>query len=308
MKLLLAITSLIVFCFAFAQAYALVSASFRTQHFVLPSGREYYVHTPIGHSQDSSEKFPLLIALHGYTDHPRWFEFYTGWSRKADFARFIVVYPQGTHFPDDKGPSWNAGFCCGGAAVHDVDDVGFISELVETLTQRYVIDTDRIYVTGFSNGGILAYRLAAELPDTFEAVGVIAASNAGTNEGTQPFISFLPPVDPPIRAIMLHGDQDTVIPYAGGPNYAHDRYSTSFEEVAESWENTLPCATDPVEEQMVADKVLSKKYWCDDRLWLQTVTFKGGDHIWFGSHMEWLNLFKRQTIDASELIWIFFSH
>ncbi len=81
-------------------------------------------------------------------------------------------------YPDGIGGSWNAGGCCGQAEADDLDDVGFILALVDELVASYSIDPDRVYLTGFSNGGLLAYRLACE-SDRFAAIAPVGATLVG---------------------------------------------------------------------------------------------------------------------------------
>ena len=86
----------------------------------------------------------------------------TGFTPKASAEGFIVVYPDGT---SRRAPllTWNAGHCCGYAMEQRVDDVAFISALIEDLAARFPIDRKRIYVTGMSNGAMMAHRLGSEL-------------------------------------------------------------------------------------------------------------------------------------------------
>ena len=99
-------------------------------------------------------------------------EAHTKMSLKADSAGFIVVYPEGIA---GNNREWN----------HDnrytLDDVGFIKELLDSLIRFYSVDKIWYYVSGFSNGGGMAYRMGYELPDRIAAVAGIAGSLIGTN-------------------------------------------------------------------------------------------------------------------------------
>src|SRR3989344_9520993 len=129
--------------------------------------REYKVHLPKGYR--GGNKYPLVIVLHGLSDNPTLVELNYGMSKKADREKFIALYPKGT----GKSPSWNAQFCCGEAQKNNVDDVKFIDSLVKTAILDFAVDKNRIFVVGFSNGGMIAYRLAAELSN-IKGVGIIA--------------------------------------------------------------------------------------------------------------------------------------
>jgi polyhydroxybutyrate depolymerase len=106
--------------------------------------RTYYLHVPS--SYDGRTSVPLVIMLHGFTDTVEYIQTLTGFTPKSDKEGFIVVYPQGV------AQSWNAPHGMGVAHEENIDDVGFIRELIDRLEQKYVIDPRRIYVAGFSNG------------------------------------------------------------------------------------------------------------------------------------------------------------
>ena len=113
--------------------------------------REYIIHIP--DDLPPAEDVPVVIALHPLNNTASSFESYTKFSDKADQEGFIVVYPQGI------GNSWNAGGCCDPAASQDVDDIGFIDALIDTLIEEQPVDAEKVFLTGFSNGGILSYVL-----------------------------------------------------------------------------------------------------------------------------------------------------
>ncbi len=117
--------------------------------------RRYMVHIPL--SYNGNNLTPLVISLHGYGGTARRNEEATGFTEKSNNEGFIVVYPEGIR------QSWNGPYCCGEAYTNNIDDIDFIRKLINRLEQEYKIDPDRIYVAGFSNGAIMAYRLAAEL-------------------------------------------------------------------------------------------------------------------------------------------------
>lgn len=88
----------------------------------------------------------------------------------------------------------------------DVDDVGFVSHLIDTLKQNYAIDSARIYASGSSNGAMLCFRLACELSHKIAAFATISAS--------QEFSPCTPVQKVPI--INFHSYVDAAVPYNGG--------------------------------------------------------------------------------------------
>src|SRR4051794_31635504 len=121
--------------------------------------RTYHVHYP---TKVPDGPASLVIGLHGGLGSGRQFEENTGFDAVADSNGFIVVYPDGIGgvMGDQDLRTWNAGNCCGPARQQNVDDVGFISALIDHLSSTMAIDEDRVYAVGHSNGGIMAYRLA----------------------------------------------------------------------------------------------------------------------------------------------------
>src|SRR5262245_5566428 len=121
--------------------------------------RHYLLHVP----PETADRGPLpvLVALHAGGSSASQLEHYAGLDRIADREHFAVVYPEGIgrHLL-----SWNAGDCCGDASAQGVDDVGFILHLLGDVARRLPVDHTRVYVTGHSNGAMMAHRLAAEVP------------------------------------------------------------------------------------------------------------------------------------------------
>jgi polyhydroxybutyrate depolymerase len=114
--------------------------------------RSYLLHIPPG--LDSQQPLPVVFAFHGGSQTPRGMRTVTRLNDVADQANFLVVYPEGVY------RSWNAGHCCGNAVTHNVDEPAFIRQMLFDLGTIASIDPKRIYALGYSNGGMLAYRLA----------------------------------------------------------------------------------------------------------------------------------------------------
>ena len=135
--------------------------------------RTYRVHIPPGYHADI--QLPLVVVIHGAFDTAEGIEKISKFSRLADKEKFVVLYPNGFGLMGFL-QHWNAGHCCGKAADDQLDDVGFIATAIEDVASRFNIDRARIYMVGFSNGGMLAYRFAAEKSELLAAVAPLAAS------------------------------------------------------------------------------------------------------------------------------------
>ncbi|MBS0445536.1 MAG: prolyl oligopeptidase family serine peptidase [Proteobacteria bacterium] len=169
--------------------------------------RSYRVHVPP--SYNPANPTPLLVSLHGgggSMDYQASDENY-GQISKSNQAGFIVVFPNGfSRLPSGKLATWNAGNCCGPARDRNIDDVGFIRQMVANLERQLNIDRSKIFATGMSNGGLMAQRLACEMSDTFKAIAPVA--------GTDNTKSCNP--TNPVSVLEFHARNDDHLPFNGG--------------------------------------------------------------------------------------------
>ena len=158
--------------------------------------RRYLLHVP----DDLPEDAPLVFFLHGYTGHARGYS-WLGMKQQADERRFGVVFPQGSR--DDVGlHHWNAQL-----TLSDRDDVGFLTELAQTLQDDHGFDPAQTYTAGISNGGFMSYTLACQRPDVFRAAGSIIGTMSGETWETCP--------EHPFPVFQISGVQDTTVPFDG---------------------------------------------------------------------------------------------
>ena len=164
--------------------------------------RTFTLHAPAKY--DASKPVPLVFLFHGYTMNAKAIADATHFAAAAEARGFVLLVPEGT----GSQQSFNAGKCCGTAPTNDIDDLAFTKDMLAKVEADYCIDPKRVFTTGFSNGGMLSYRLACELSGTIAA----AASVAGT-------ISIDPDSCKPPRAVPMmhvHGTSDFVVAYNGG--------------------------------------------------------------------------------------------
>ncbi len=188
--------------------------------------RRYAIYIP---EHLDGQASPLVFELHGggvyiedLTGESGFKTPYKLWMQLADSEKFIVVYPEGLNGAYGK-PTWND--CRANAIVNsNADDVHFIAELITQISQQRKIDLKRIYVSGTSNGGLMALRLAVEIPQKITAVAAVAAAMPDSSECNAPQI--------PISVLFMNGTNDNHLPYEGGfvsnpPNPDHGSvYST----------------------------------------------------------------------------------
>jgi polyhydroxybutyrate depolymerase len=242
---------------------------------------------------------PLVIVLHGALGNGWSAEFDSQMTRKAEKEHFIVVYPNGTGRMHRYFLTWNVGPCCGTASHKHANDVGFIRQMIIALTKEYQIDPNRIYVTGLSNGGMLAYRVAAEMPDLVAAICPISACMyAISGEMTAP-----------VSVVAFHGTRDRVIPYEGGLGcfFGYPVRTRPVAEAIQYWVKRNGCNSVPLREQLdAASKDTYTGGLGNTEVCLYTL--KKGGHCWPGGRSAFLLADRPDTnLSATDLMWQFFS-
>jgi polyhydroxybutyrate depolymerase len=267
--------------------------------------RTYRLHLPPQY--DGATPLPLVVMLHPRGDYARQFEIYSGMSHQADEAGFVVVYPDGLAGPDDPARSWNAGFCCGYPYEQNVDDVGFVGHLLDTLLAGYALDPRRVYVAGWSNGGMLAHRLGAELPDRLAAIATVNATIGGRTTGRPEYV-YVPTPKAPLPVLIMHGGLDGIVPYHGGVNAIGDSDFVAVRDTVALWTARNGCDPTPLVRDLGVRGAQELTYragasGCDVVLY----TVPDGGHVYFGGLQEIPRNLRGANISATRLIWQFFA-
>jgi polyhydroxybutyrate depolymerase len=267
--------------------------------------RSYLIHIPKNYNRADTP--PLVVALHGVFSTADEMEAETGFSDLADREGFLVVYPNGiTLFGWFQ--HWNAGHCCGRAMRDKVDDVGFISTVIEEVRRDFRVDSSRIYMVGYSNGGMLAYLFATQRPETLAAVAVIAAT-IGSSPSPSQLEVRIPPARAPLPVLTIHGREDDRIPYDGGRSGKKGHSYVSVKESIEFWLKADQISLAPRREVMAAGRVI-KDTWgtpgSDREVILYTL--EGWKHtiptMYFTKNLPENDPVK--DFHATEIIWDFF--
>jgi polyhydroxybutyrate depolymerase len=255
--------------------------------------RYYLQHFPP--TYNTATPSALVLALHGGLGSGPQLETQSGLSAKADQENFVVVYPEGV-VGNFGIRTWNAGGCCGYAMNNNVDDVGFIDKLLDTLINNFSIDTTRIFVTGMSNGGFMSYRLACELSHRIAAIAPVAASM---------IFNCLPAN--PVSIIHFHSYLDDNIPFDGGiGNGLSIHYNPPLDSVFGVWANFNSCSimADTVYDGADFDKVTWTGCNCNSAIEYY-ITHDGG-HSWPGGNSTAIGDPVSQYLSANDLMWDFF--
>lgn len=188
--------------------------------------RWWTVHEPAVRS--STGPLPVVLVLHGGGGNPRNAELMSGMSELADREGFLAVYPAGTGRFKRRLLTWNAGNCCGYAMEQGVDDTAFLAAVIERLVKEGRADPRRVFMTGMSNGAMMAQRFACERADLVAAIAPVAGQlNVGSCRPSRS-----------VSVLMIHGLKDEHAPYAGGEGkkMIKPRADRSVPDSAAMWE------------------------------------------------------------------------
>jgi len=272
--------------------------------------RSYLLHVPSGYQADRAH--PLVVVLHGAYSTAREMEDWTGWSTLADRENVLVAYPEGGWGFLGFFQHWNAGHCCGPAAEKGEDDVGFVALVIADAARRVNVDAARVYVTGFSNGGMLVYRAIAERTGLFAAAAPLAASHGGRATAAAPFW-VTPKPQGPLPVLVMHGLEDRNVPFAGGisPAKGGEREYLPAIDAVRFWVAADGLDPDPVVEHLRGGAVTRSAWSRPGAAGPEVVlyTIAGWDHRWPGGAVTAAlpqdHLLR--GFDATSIIWEFFS-
>jgi polyhydroxybutyrate depolymerase len=271
-------------------------------------GRSYIVHVP---PQASSAKpLPVILNFHGAGSNAVQEERYSGMDATADRDGFVAVYPNGTG-RGTRALTWNAGGCCAYAMRNKIDDVGFTKALLDDLASRVHIDRTRVYATGISNGGMMAFRLGVEASDRIAAIAPVEGALMVETSGPAR----------PMPLMLFNSVDDRYVPYGGRfgrlGRIAHvTPYPPVDEEIAR-WRGFDGCPAaaqvGPVlkgaQGSADADNSATRYEWGPCAGGSKIVLWKlaGSGHVWPGTmhSVSWLGR-STQVINANDQIWQFF--
>lgn len=254
--------------------------------------RNYEVHLPPNHQPN----MPVILTLHGHGDNVEMIKNYSQMHEFGFENGFITVYPAAIN------SKWNTGNDPAATA----NDVGFISALLDTLLEKYSIDSTRIYCCGFGQGGAMSYKLVGELSHRFTA----AASIEGL------MCEAMLPTSAPVREVPIlhiHGTEDTYEPWEGTDD---PLYLLSVDETIIHWVgknncspffNNIPLPDIDPNDGCTVEKISYNDNSNDTTVILYKVN--EGGHNWPGApnDFNWEGN-KTGDINANTEIWNFFKN
>ncbi len=285
--------------------------------------RDYRLHVPPAAS--SGKPLPLVLNLHGATQNAWLEEITSDMDPNADQNGYLVAYPDGTRISKVLTPDpiakqaqygWNAGACCGLPVTRKINDVGFLLKVIANIAARTPVNLRRVYMTGISNGGMMAYAMASEASNHVAAISSVSGQVQ------------LPTIHPsrPVPTLEFHSINDPIAKWTGVPN-RNPKLRLSVMEGIKQWVKADGCHPSPHDGKTIVGAANSISAGetatfitythchagTEVALWRLT----GSGHVWPGST---LNTGPRSNwilagvgegtilVNANEAMWKFFDH
>tara|TARA_B100000963_G_scaffold60430_2_gene48315 strand:+ start:4650 stop:5705 length:1056 start_codon:yes stop_codon:yes gene_type:complete len=260
------------------------------------NAREYIVYIPA--SYDSSTSYPLLFSFHGGGGTSSDFINTNDLRPIADTAGFIAIYPQAAIDPDDGSFSWLH------KAPTTHNDIFFIEAIIDTLSTQYMIDNNRVYACGYSEGGIFSYELGCRLNNRIAAFSSVSGSMlVDAFRDSYYDLGICSPVHP--TAVLLIPGTNDMSPHSTYSGF--QPYYMSADEITTYWSNYNNTDINPVISQLpnintFDGSTVERRVWenGDNCVRVEELKVIGGDHDWPGNS-------GNMDISASVEVWNFVS-
>lgn len=291
--------ALLMYLLVYGENKMVISSPKRYESSIVVNGMErtFLVNLPSNYNDTS--KVALVLALHGGGGSAKLLEENSGMTAFAEKSGFVVLYPEGAKGYGLFGVrTWNAGNCCAPKSNVDIDDVKFISDLIDTLLIMHpkIIST-KVFATGMSNGGMMCYRLACELSDKIAAIAVVEATNAFFGECN---------VERPVPLLHIHSIQDKKVPPDGGKGVLGKKFNPVMDGI-NHWVIKNGCILDEATSELYPE--YSKTSWsnCIENASVEYILTNDGGHARpGGKKVKVVPDVPSQAIAANEEIWTFF--
>jgi len=242
---------------------------------------------------------PVVLALHGGQGSAQIMRTNSGFDQVARKNGFMVVYPEGTDFGNDRH-AWNTGFLLR-RQVQNADDIAYLDMLIDKLIDEHGADPSRIYMTGGSNGGMMTFVYAVARSERLAAVAPVVAS----------MFSFDTKPKHPLPILMINGAKDDEVPIEGGLSRnplvrrAQDAPYKSIDQVVEFWVQVNKSQSPPTVEKvgtLTTTSYAGSVGGAPTELIVDAV----GGHGWPGSRARRENTTPITAFSGAEKVWDFF--
>ena len=240
--------------------------------------REYRVYIPAAVSNPA----PLVLNLHGRSGSGEFQERYSGFIPVAEREGFVLISPEGT----GAMRAWSAG----ATGPSTIDDVAFLTALIDKASADLCLDSSRIYVAGMSNGAFMASLAACRIVQ-ISAVAMVAGADLPTQCAHA------------AAALAVHGTEDKLVPYLGGKIRGSWQYGGVVNAVS-GWAGVNGCDSGPLSD-LISDHV-TRTQFKNCRARTELITIDGGGHTWPGAQPYPDLGLTSSEMNAAEEIWRFF--
>lgn len=254
----------------------------------------------------AGQKLPLIFVLHGGGGEGNSMAKLSKFHQLGEKEGFITIYPDGYK------ENWNDGRIAPKNKAYEagIDDVAFISQLIDKFIAEFPTDKNRIFATGISNGGHLAIYLSLKLSDKIAAIAPVCASIPVNLEE-----SFT--LQNPVSVLIINGTKDKLVKYEGGEVLSGKRGEViATEEMVKIYVKQNACQATPTQKE-IAD--VDKKDGCTATQFTYTngknntevvlIKVEGGGHTWAGGFQYLPKIIIGNVcrdFEATQEIWQFF--
>lgn len=276
------------------------------------SDRRYTIHVPPGY--DGKKPAVVVIMLHGGGGTGKAAAYETGWAVKADRAGFLAIFPDAMPPEPAKRSSfarnpqlWNDGSDRFYPNQKAVNDIRFLSALLDDLASRFTIDPKRVFVSGFSNGASMSFLAGAQLSNRIAAIAPVAGACWLES----------PVLEHPVPMIYITGTTDPLNPIEGGVpklatgagDHVRAKPKPPVRESILKWAEALGCPMKPKSISDINGVRIETFTPCRDGAEVVYITVDGLGHTWAGGRSLLPELMvgrQSDKIKATDVIWAFF--
>lgn len=284
---------------------ALSAASFAANAYIVPTQGVSYFRSTISHqglnrstlyfkpTAASSTKAPLLVMLHYNGGNGEAMAFLT------EVQELVRDYGIWVALPDVADGNWHDD----PSDTSTVDDVGYLSTLIDTAVKNYPIDARRVSMAGFSDGAMMSLRYACAQPGKIAAAAAVSGVMLKTLVSVCGSPAFATPM------LLINGNADTVVKYSPS-KYA---IALSAPDSAKHWARINGCPAAPktslLPDMAASDGTrvqLDAYLGCATGNSVEFYTVQNGGHTWPGSPYNLSYQGKTsQDIDGTRTVWEF---
>jgi polyhydroxybutyrate depolymerase len=255
-------------------------------------------------SYDPSVPSPLVLLLHGRGGSAASQAYISDFKTVAEREGLIAVFPDGLNHEWNyvrNMPSYEG--------IGPQDDDAFLNGLIDDLSLELNIDQQRVYVTGYSNGGFMAQRLACTQQERYAAIASVAATGSYGLPELCEGRDHKP-------VMYIHGTEDEIVPWDGQLSQAADGssfyISAPMSRTIGFWANHNECGDELDQRDLEQTSELSQTRvlrvtGCPNDGLVIIYMVSGGGHVWPGiRETEAFLGYSSEDFNASDVIWNFF--